>query len=140
MKFFYISIISFFYLNFTQISGAADGVPEITRKARAKIATVKLESSEGIALLYVRGMTCPSCAIGIRVKISKLDFVDSSRFKRGVDMDCNNQLLSVAVKKGGVLNWSQIIEKIDDAGYVAVERFSLGKNGLQVSPLDEPSK
>ena len=85
-------------------------------------------------------MTCPSCAIGIRVKISKLDFVDSSRFKRGVDMDCNNQLLSVVVKKGGVLNWSQIIEKIDDAGYVAVERFSLGKNGLQVSPLDQPSK
>ena len=64
---------------------------------RWQLANCRLKQA---ALLYVKGMTCPSCAIGIRVKLSKLDFVDGSRFKRGIEMDCNNQLLTVALKDG----------------------------------------
>ena len=67
--------------------------------------------------MYVKGMTCPSCAIGIRVKLSKLDFVDGSRFKRASKWTVNNQLLIVALKDGTSPNWTQIEQEIDNAGY-----------------------
>ena len=114
---------------------AADGVPEVSRDVRAKAAIAKLKTEKQVALLYVKGMTCPSCAIGIRVKLSKLDFVDGSRFKRGVDMDVNNQLLTVALKQGAQPNWQLIDQQIDDAGYLAMEWFSMEKNGLKTYPF-----
>ena len=119
----------------TGFVSAADGVPEVSRDVRAKVAIGKLQVQKQAALLYVKGMTCPSCAIGIRVKLSKLDFVDGSRFKRGIEMDCNNQLLTVALKDGTSPNWTQIEQEIDNAGYVAVEWFSMQKDELKSYPF-----
>ena len=34
------------------------------------------------------------------MKLKKLDFIDTKRFKRGVDMDVKMQLLTVAIKQG----------------------------------------
>ena len=127
-------IIGFFVLH-TGFVSAADGVPEVSRDVRAKVAIGKLQVQNQAALLYVKGMTCPSCAIGIRVKLSKLDFVDGSRFKRGIEMDCNNQLLTVALKDGTSPNWTQIEQEIDNAGYVAVEWFSMQKDELKSYPF-----
>ena len=127
-------IIGFFVLH-TGFVSAADGVPEVSRDVRAKVAIGKLQVQKQAALLYVKGMTCPSCAIGIRVKLSKLDFVDGSRFKRGIEMDCNNQLLTVALKDGTSPNWAQIEQEIDNAGYVAVEWFSMQKDELKSYPF-----
>ena len=127
-------IIGFFVLH-TGFVSAADGVTEVSRDVRAKVAIGKLQVQKQAALLYVKGMTCPSCAIGIRVKLSKLDFVDGSRFKRGIEMDCNNQLLTVALKDGTSPNWTQIEQEIDNAGYVAVEWFSMQKDELKSYPF-----
>ena len=69
------------------------------------------------------------------MKLSKLDFVDGNRFKRGVDMDVNNQLLDVALKQGAQPNWQLIGQQIDDAGYLAVEWFSLEKDELKTYPF-----
>ena len=129
-------IIGFFVLH-TGFVSAADGVPEVSRDVRAKVAIGKLQVQKQAALLYVKGMTCPSCAIGIRVKLSKLDFVDGSRFKRGIEMDCNNQLLTVALKDGTSPNWTQIEQEIDNAGYVAVEWFSMQKDELKSYPFQK---
>jgi|TARA_B000000557_G_scaffold168066_1_gene136585 hypothetical protein len=69
------------------------------------------------------------------VKLSKLDFVDGNRFKRGVDMDVNSQLLTVALKEGAQPNWQLIDQQIDDAGYIAVEWFSMEKGKLKSHPF-----
>ncbi len=69
------------------------------------------------------------------MKLSKLDFVDGNRFKRGVDMDVNNQLLTVALKQGAQPNWQLVGQQIDDAGYLAVEWFSLEKDELKTYPF-----
>ncbi|MCH2602097.1 MAG: hypothetical protein MKZ76_03885 [Pedosphaera sp.] len=69
------------------------------------------------------------------MKLSKLDFVDGNRFKRGVDMDVNNQLLVVALKQGVQPNWQLIGQQIDNAGYLAVEWFSLEKGELKTYPF-----
>lgn len=69
------------------------------------------------------------------MKLSKLEFVDRNRFKRGVDMDVNHQLLTVALKADAKPNWALIDQLIDDAGYVAVEWFSLEMDELKVHPF-----
>ena len=61
--------------------------------------------------------------------------MDRNRFKRGVDMDVNNQLLTVALKQGAQPNWQLIDHQIDNAGYVAVEWFSLEKGELKTHPF-----
>ena len=100
----------------------------------AKVAIGKLQVQKQAALLYVKGMTCPSCAIGIRVKLSKLDFVDGSRFKRGIEMDCNNQLL-LWHSRMALVPTGPIEQEIDNAGYVAVEWFSMQKDELKSYPF-----
>jgi copper chaperone CopZ len=100
--------------------------PEV-RLAAAKKAL--LESSE-ISLVYVKGLVCPSCAIGIRKNLSKMKGVDKKRFKDGIDMNPETQLVSIALKDGAKLNSKDLIERVVDAGYVAVEEYRLHESHL----------
>ena len=50
-------------------------------------------------------------------------------------MDVNNQLLTVALKQGAQPNWQLIDQEIDDAGYLAMEWFSMEKNRLKTYPF-----
>ena len=69
------------------------------------------------------------------MKLRKLDFIDTKRFKRGVDMDVKMQLLTVALKKDGEHDPLLIKKAIDDAGYDAVEWYSLKKEKLLSHPF-----
>jgi hypothetical protein len=69
------------------------------------------------------------------VKLRKLDFIDTKRFKRGVDMDVKMQLLTVAIKQGKKQDPLLIEKAIDDAGYDAVEWYSLKKEKLMSHPF-----
>ena len=100
--------------------------PEV-RLAAAK--ETLLESSE-ISLVYVKGLVCPSCAIGIRKNLSKMKGVDKKRFKDGIDMNPETQLVSIALKDGVQLNSKDLIERVVDAGYVAVEEYRLHESHL----------
>ena len=88
-----------------------------------------LESSK-ISLVYVKGLVCPSCAIGIRKNLSKMKGVDKKRFKDGIDMNPETQLVSIALKDGAQLNSKDLIERVVDAGYVAVEEYRLHESHL----------
>jgi len=74
------------------------------------------------------------------VKLSKLKFIDKNRFKKGVDMDVKNQLLSVALREGEKPDYAAMGQEIDKAGYVAVEWFVLEKEKLKVHPFSKPGK
>ena len=100
--------------------------PEV-RLAAAK--ETLLESSE-ISLVYVKGLVCPSCAIGIRKNLTKMKGVDKKRFKDGIDMNPETQLVSIALKDGAKLNSKDLIERVVDAGYVAVEEYRLHDSHL----------
>ena len=119
---------------------AADGVPEVSRDVRAKAALVKLKTEKQVALLYVKGMTCPSCAIGIRVKLKRLKFVDTKRYKSGLDMDVETQLLTLALKPGQKSDDKLIAKSIWDAGYIPVEIYSLRMGKLEIRPFPELEK
>ncbi len=107
------------------LQAAPKKYPEVNQEVRSKAATAALQKEEGIALLYVKGLCCPSCAIGVRSKLSKLKFVDKKRFKKGIDMDAKTQLVTIALKKDKAIDPAQVEKGIDDAGYIAIEWYAL---------------
>ena len=95
--------------------------PEVRLAAAKKML---LESSE-ISLVYVKGLVCPSCAIGVRKNLSKMKGVDKKRFKDGIGMDPETQLVSIAFKGSFKIDNKDLIERVEDAGYIAVEEYKL---------------
>ena len=114
----------------------ADIKPEIRNKA----ALERLADLKQAVLIYVKGMTWKSCAIGIRVKLKRLKFVDTKRYKSGLDMDVETQLLTLALKPGQKSDDKLIAKSIWDAGYIPVEIYSLRMGNLEIRPFPEFEK
>ena len=74
------------------------------------------------------------------MKLKKLKFIDSKRYRRGVDMDVKNQLLTVALKKGQTADYPAMGAEIYAAGYDLVEWFALEKGKLKTTPFAKPKK
>ncbi len=100
--------------------------PEVRLTAAKKVLLEKTK----ISLIYVKGLVCPSCAIGIRKNLSKMKGVDKKRFKDGIDMNPETQLVTIALKDGAELDNKDLIERVVDAGYVAVEEYRLHESHL----------
>ena len=100
--------------------------PEVRLTAAKKTLLEKTQ----ISLIYVKGLVCPSCAIGIRKNLSKMKGVDKKRFKDGIDMNPETQLVTIALKDGVELDNKDLIERVVDAGYVAVEEYRLHESHL----------
>tara|TARA_X000000950_G_scaffold283887_2_gene385771 strand:- start:676 stop:1125 length:450 start_codon:yes stop_codon:yes gene_type:complete len=95
--------------------------PEVRLEAAKKI----LLDSSSISLIYVEGLVCPSCAIGIRKNLSKMLGVDRTRFKDGIDMNPETQLVTIAFKEGISIDNKDLIDLVEDAGYTAIEEYKL---------------
>ena len=65
------------------------------------------------------------------MKLKRLKFVDTKRYKSGVDMDIKAQLLTVALKPGQKPDDNLIAKSIWNAGYVPVERYSMEKGKIK---------
>ena len=117
------------------LQAAPKKYPEVNQEVRSEAATEALQKEQGIALLYVKGLCCPSCAIGVRAKLSKLKFVDKKRFKKGIDMDAETQLVTIALKKDQSIDPALVEKGIDDAGYVAIEWYTIEDSGLKAHPF-----
>ena len=100
--------------------------PEVRLTAAKKVLLEKTK----ISLIYVKGLVCPSCAIGIRKNLSKMKGVDKKRFKDGIDMNPETQLVAIALKDGAELDNKDLIERVVDAGYLAVEEYRLHESHL----------
>ena len=56
--------------------------------------------------------------------------VDKKRFKDGIDMNPETQLVTIALKDGAELDNKDLIERVVDAGYFAVEEYRLHESHL----------
>jgi copper chaperone CopZ len=116
---------------FTSHFSVADEDKEEARpEVRLAAAKKTLSLSPNISLVYVKGLVCPSCAIGIRKNLSKMKGVDKKRFKDGIDMNPETQLVSIALKENATINKKDLIERVDDAGYIAVEEYKMHDDHL----------
>ena len=111
---------------------SADGDPDANQEVRDVAAMKLLKERKDISLAYVKGLVCPSCALGIRIKVGKLPFVDSTRYKRGVDMDAKTQLITVALLPGVKADPKSLSKAITAAGYDPIERYTMQDGKLKV--------
>jgi copper chaperone CopZ len=121
-------------------AAAADGDPDAKQEVRNVAAVKLLKEHKDMSLVYVKGLVCTSCAIGIRVKLSKLPFVDSTRYKRGIDMDTKTQLLKIALLPMVKANAEEVEKAITDAGYEPVERYWLEGDKLRTTTFASVKK
>ncbi|MEM0897272.1 MAG: heavy-metal-associated domain-containing protein [Verrucomicrobiota bacterium] len=98
---------------------AADGDPDISSEARYKAATVSLSGNSNRVAVYVKGMVCSSCAIGVKIHLSKIDGVGRS----DVQLDSKSQLAFIALKEGFKIDLAKVRVAVESAGYVASEFF-----------------
>ena len=106
---------------FAKDEDKAEAPVEVRLAAASKL----LKNSNAISLVYVKGLVCPSCAIGVRKNLSKMKGVDKKRFRDGIDMNPETQLVTIALKEGAEIDNKDIIDRVEDAGYVAVEEYKL---------------
>lgn len=109
----------------SQFVTADEDKEEARPEVRLEAAKKTLLNSSKISLIYVKGLVCPSCAIGVRKNLSKMKGVDKKRFKDGIDMDPETQLVSIAFKSNFKIDNKDLIERVEDAGYIAVEEYKL---------------
>ena len=68
--------------------------------------------------------------------MTKLEFVDRERFKKGIDLDAVNQLVLVALKPGESVDTALVSKAINDAGYDPVHLYTLKGGTLQTKSLE----
>lgn len=111
--------------------------PEIAPENRLVAAQHVLAQADQVITLYVKGLCCPSCAIGIRKKVSVLEFVDTARLDKGVTLDTKTQLATIAVKEEAAVNTPALAQAIRDAGYTPFHLYTLENGKLKTTLVHE---
>lgn len=120
----------------SEVTALGEGIsPEATETVRRVAAKEKLKKDPQSVVLYAMGLCCPSCAIGVRKKVSKLDFVDRSRFNHGVELDTKTQLVTVATSEAKQVDFKSLSLAIEDAGYDPVRSYHLENGELRHTSL-----
>lgn len=84
-------------------------------------------------LVQVNGIVCDFCALGVTKKVSKLKFIDRSKYTKGVDVDVQAQLVTIAVKPEATLDQAALYAAIEAGGYNPVELWQLAEDGSRSS-------
>ena len=74
-----------------------------------------LEDNPNTVVLKIKGLVCSSCAIGVRIHLSRMDGIDISKFNKGIMLDSTSQYVLVAIKDN--IDFQKIDESITNAGY-----------------------
>jgi copper chaperone CopZ len=67
--------------------------------------------------IQVSGVVCSFCAFGVQKKLSKLKFLDMSRFTKGVHVDIDNQLITIALDSSKQADLKTVYKSIKSGGY-----------------------
>ena len=109
--------------------------PEAKQDARNIAAEAKLKANPDTISVYAKGLCCPSCSIGVRKMVSKLDFVNKKRFTKGVDLDAKMQLVTVAVKANMEIDPAALSKAVENGGYTPVHLYTLVDGKLNTKAL-----
>ena len=127
----YFFILAFAALTTSSVFASKFSVsPEVTEEVRLVAAKEKLDKEPNTIVLYAKGLCCPSCAIGVRIKVSKLNFVDRSRFNKGVELDTKTQLVTVAIADNKKIDLKRVSQAVQSAGYTPVRSYKIVEEQL----------
>ena len=80
-------------------------------------------------LVHVHGLVCSFCAQGVTKKVSKLSFIDTTKYTKGVKVEIEEQKLTIAVKPEGELDVEALFDAIKSGGYDPVDVWTLTASG-----------
>ena len=81
--------------------------------------------------IKINGIVCSFCAYGVHKNLSKLKSLDPTQFKKGVHIDINTQLITLAMDDSKMLSLNEVYKSIKKGGYEPVE-FYIPLNGKTV--------
>ena len=80
-------------------------------------------------VIIVHGIVCSFCSQGVTRNLSRLSFVDKSKFTKGVKVEIENQKVTIALKPGSDLELAKVFKSILKGGYEPIEAFVRGAGG-----------
>ncbi len=88
-------------------------------------------------VVHVHGIVCSFCAQGVTKKVSKLSFIDQTKYTKGVKVEIESQKVTIAVKPDSDLDVAALFEAIKSGGYDPVDVWTVTPSG-QLDELVEP--
>ncbi len=82
-------------------------------------------------VVQVNGIVCGYCSLGVSKKVSKLPFIDRSRYEKGVSVEIENQMVTIAVKPDATLYKEALFAAIESGGSNPVEIYELTPEGTK---------
>ena len=116
-------------------SSTKPAVSQTSSAERLANAKETLKANPNSVAIYARGIVCPSCAIGIRVKMSDLACVDNKRLNGGIKLNAKTQLVTVAIRDGKGVDRDALSLAVRRAGFDPVALFWLNDTVIQREPL-----
>lgn len=90
------------------------------------------------AVIIVHGIVCSFCSQGVIRNLSKLSFIDKSKYTKGVKVEIEVQKVTIAITPGKKLNLDQVSQSILDGGYEPIEAYiSNTKGEIRLHKLKE---
>ena len=86
-------------------------------------------------VVEVYGLVCSFCAQGVTKKVSKLPFVDQTRFTKGVKVEIEDQKVTISVKDGARLDIDSLFDAIRSGGYDPIDVWVVQSDG-QLTQLE----
>ncbi|HIF52088.1 MAG TPA: heavy-metal-associated domain-containing protein [Thiotrichaceae bacterium] len=75
------------------------------------------------AVIIVHGIVCSFCSQGVTRNLSKLPFIDKSKYTKGVKVEIEDQKVTIAIKPDSTLDLPQVFKSILKGGYEPVEAY-----------------
>jgi len=80
--------------------------------------------------IQVNGIVCSFCSFGAQKNLSKLKFLNTSKFKKGVKVDIKNQQIYLALAEDKEINLKAIYDSIKKGGYEPVAIYLRVKGNI----------
>lgn len=69
------------------------------------------------AKLEINGAVCPFCAYGMQKSLRKQKFVDKNQASKGIEVDVDNQMITLYIKDGHNIDLNDVYKAIKKGGY-----------------------
>lgn len=86
--------------------------------------TGNVEVMDGEAVIIVQGIVCSFCSQGVKKKLSKLPFIDDTKYSKGVKVEIEIQRVTIAIKPDTEFDMEQVFKSIKSGGYEPVVAYN----------------
>lgn len=112
-----------------------------THNEQKAVDTVNINAQKGEVVIIVHGIVCSFCSQGVAKKLSKLPFIDSSKYTNGIKVEIDKQKVTIAVKSGSNFDIDKVFKSIRSGGYEPVVAYkNLGNETVTIHPDGRETK